>query len=415
MLSFISKSLESIKGKQQSSVLSALLRGAAGGLVLGGTFIAGYSLRDYMVAGFLPWQLSERTQYALLAEAEELLNQHYLFDMPASEELDRGATAGMVASLNDEFTFYVEPETAEIDSTNLAGAFGGIGITLMQREDGRFEVGEVFRENPAFEAGIEPGDIITAVDGTEIIPNETTLDDLVALIRGEIGEVVVLTVERGGDTLDIGITRAEVLLPSVFWRILEEDARVGYIQISRFTSRAPEETQQAVSELSDAGATAYILDLRGNGGGLVDSSVGVVSEFLDSGLVLTEERSNRPTQRFNASRGGSATEEPLIVLVDSGTASASEIVAGALQDRERAMLVGQQTFGKGSVQLILPMSDGSSLHVTTARWFTPDNNPLDGEGLTPDIIIEVPDGAETDVILEAALDELISIMEVSEE
>lgn len=411
MMSFLNKAFGSSESSERPRLAGSVLRGAAGGLLLGGAFIAGYSFRDYSLTGFFPWQQSARVEYALLAEAEGLLNQHYLFDLPTAIERDRGATAGMVASLNDDFTFYVEPETAEIDSTNLAGVFGGIGVTLRQREDGQFEIAEVYRDNPAFEAGAEAGDIITAVDGIEIVANETSMDDLVALIRGEVGDEVTITVLRSEETIDLEITRAEVLLPAVFWRILEEDPRVGYIHITRFTGRAPDEVEQAVEELTESGAVAYILDLRGNGGGLVDSAVDVASMFLNGGLILTEERTNRPIQRFNATRGGEVTEEPIVILVDSGTASASEIVAGAIRDRDRGILVGQQTFGKGSVQLILPMSDGSSLHVTNARWFTPDNNPLDGAGLEPDIIVEPDDSAEGDVVLFAGLDEIASQIE----
>lgn len=414
-MGFLNKAFEEGAEKVPASVAMSVLKGAAGGLLIGGTFVAGYTFRDYSATGLLPWQEGARTEYQLLSEAESLLNQHYLFDLPDSTTLDRGATAGMVAAVGDNFTFYVEPETAEIDSTNLAGVFGGIGVTLITREDGQFEVGEVYRDNPAFEAGMLTGDIIVAVDGTEIVAGDTSIDDLVALIRGDVGDPVTITVARGIEELDIEIIRAEVLLPSVFWRILEEDGRVGYVQITRFTGRAPEELEEAINDLSDDGAEAYILDLRGNGGGLVDSSVDVASVFLDGGLILTEERANRPIERFNASRGGAATEEPLIVLVDSATASASEIVAGALRDRDRAVLVGQQTFGKGSVQLILEMSDGSSLHVTTARWFTPDNTPLDGAGLTPDIVIEIPEGTEQDIVLEAGLDEITSILEAINE
>jgi carboxyl-terminal processing protease len=196
--------------------------------------------------------------------------------------------------------------------------------------------------------------------------------------------------------------RAEVLVPSAFWRILDEDARIGYIQLTRFTDRAPEEVRQALSELEAQGAQVIVFDLRDNGGGLVDSSTEIAGEFLDGGVILYEDRRNADEQVFNAPRGGHALDIPLVVLVNQNTASASEILVGALQDRDRARVIGQKTYGKGSVQLILPLSDGSSIHVTTAQWFTPDHHRLETQGLTPDIEVQPVEGI--DAVLQAAVE-----------
>jgi len=398
-----SQTLQGVSSEGKPGILGSILRGAIGGLLLGGAFIGGYTYRDYS-AGLGIFGTDSKTSYAILEEAEMLLRQHYLYDLPANEELDRAATAGMVSALDDPYTFYVEPETAAIDSSNLAGSFGGIGISIGQNDIGQFVVAEVFRDNPAFYAGIEVDDIIIAIDGEPIDNGIDTIDDLAASIRGDVGDPVTLTIDRNGQTLDFTMERAEFLVPAAFWRILEEDPRIGYIQLTRFTGRAPEEIDTAVDELRTDGASAFILDLRDNGGGLVDSAVGVSSIFMDGGLILTEERTNRPTQRFTAQQGGSALDETLVILVNSNTASAAEIVAGAMQDRDRATIIGEQTFGKGSVQLILSMSDGSSLHVTNAEWFTPNNNPIQGQGLTPDVTVDAVEGEDSSLL--AALDYL---------
>jgi carboxyl-terminal processing protease len=314
--------------------------------------------------------------------------------MPGEPALVYGAARGLVSSLNNQYTYFVEPEAAEVDEDALSGRFGGIGAEITRDEAGQFVIARVYRDNPAYEAGVQAGDIIVAVDGVTVDPAAPDMDDVLAAIRGEIGEPVTLTLSRGGQTFDVEIVRAELLIPSTFWRVLEEDPQIGYIQVTRFTGRTPDEVDTAIAELEASEVEAYVLDLRDNGGGLVDSAVSVVSEFLNGGVVLYEQRRDTGEQVFNASRGGSALEAPLVVLVNAGTASASEIVAAAIQDNDRGILIGQQTFGKGSVQLIRELSDGSSLHVTTAEWYTPDHNRIEGQGLVPTIEVAAVEGQD---------------------
>jgi len=204
-----------------------------------------------------------------------------------------------------------------------------------------------------------------------------------------VGTDVVLTVEREGveAPLDLVVTRAIIETPSVTWRILEEDPTIGYIQLTSFTERTNDEMNQAFDELSTQGANAYILDLRNNGGGLLDTAVNVTSQFLRDGVVVREDRQNEGERVYDVRSGGRVLDQPVVVLVNGGTASASEIVAGALQDYNRATLIGERTFGKGSVQLIYELSDKSRLHVTVAKWFTPNGNVIDGTGLSPDVEI----------------------------
>jgi carboxyl-terminal processing protease len=244
------------------------------------------------------------------------------------------------------------------------------------------------RDRPAELAGLMAGDILIKVDGVDILPEMPT-DDIVMLIRGEVGTEVVLTVEREGveTPVDITITRAIIETPSANWRVLEEEPTIGYVQLIAFTERSAEELDDAFDELAAQGAESYILDLRGNGGGLLDASVNVASQFLRDGVVVREDRQNEGERVYEVRGGGKVLDQPLVLLVNGGTASASEIVAGALQDYERAVLIGEKTFGKGSVQLIYELSDNSRLHVTVAKWFTPNGHVIDGTGLMPDIEI----------------------------
>lgn len=386
-----------------NEAVRAALRGIGFGLILSLVFAAGFFYRD-----FINKPPQSTTSFALLTEADGILEKYYVKPMPDDAARIHGALKGLVASLDDPYTFYVEPEVAKVDSTALAGKFGGVGIEISRDAQSQFVISKVYIDNPAAKAGAMEGDIITSVDG---IPVDTSTSDdtaLLAAVRGDVGTEVVLTVKRGDKSLDLKMVRVEVQIPSAFWKLAEGDKRIGYIQIVRFTDRTPDELKRALTELKEQGAKAYVLDLRGNGGGLVDSAVRVASQFLNGGPVLYEHSRTDGDVNFNASTDGIAHDVPLIVLVDGNTASAAEIVSGALHDRNRAKLVGQKTYGKGSVQRIEPLSDGSSLHVTYAEWFTPNHHPLQGVGLTPDIVTTPIQGRDVD--LETALSELQKVI-----
>ncbi|MBN1312490.1 MAG: S41 family peptidase [Anaerolineae bacterium] len=374
------------------NIAKAIVQGVAIGAFAGIAFAAGFLYRDRTLT-----TPTAQTSFALIQEADELLANHFLYDLPEDSVRVHGAAQGLAASLNDPYTFFIEPRAAEIDSTNLAGKFGGIGAEIAQDEQGQLVITRVYRDSPAEQAGVQANDIIMAVDDMAVDEAAPNMDETLAAIRGEIGTPVVLTLRRRDTTIDIKIIRAEILIPSTFWQLTETAPQIGYIQIVRFTERSPEEVSQAIKELRAQGAKSYILDLRNNGGGLVDSAVEVAGVFLEGGVILYERNRLAEEKVFNASRGGVAIEEPLVILVNANTASASEILAGAFQDRERATLVGQQTFGKGSVQLILALSDGSSLHVTTAEWYTPDHHRIEEEGLTPDIMIQPVEGSDAEL------------------
>jgi carboxyl-terminal processing protease len=328
-----------------------------------------------------------------------LVEQDFYGDLPSDTQLVYSAIRGALTSLDDPYSIFVEPQPREMERDEFRGSYGGIGAYVSKDDAGNFVLNPIDESQPSAVAGILEGDILLAIDG-QPVSADMTVEDVVVAIRGPLGEEVVLTIRHPAaqESVEITIVRAEIELPSVDWRVLEEDPAIGYIQITRFTERSPEEVQEALDELIEAGVDQLILDLRHNPGGLLHPAVDVADHFLDGGVVLYERKAGGEERSFKATRGGTATELPLVVLVDGGTASASEIVAGALQDLGRATLIGETTFGKGAVQNVYQLSDGSSLHITSARWFTPNQQELHGQGLTPDVVIALGE-ANTDVQL----------------
>jgi carboxyl-terminal processing protease len=385
--------------------------------VLGGVFLialafgSGYVVAAIQSRPLLPpllWEnpvdAASRTgsTLGLFAEAQGLVHRDFYGSLPGNREQIYGAIRGLLAILEDPYTVFVEPIPRQFEQDDLRGSYGGVGMGLH-----RNELGEVvltpFRDSPAAQAGIVADDVLLAIDGVQITPEMDISEDLAGRIRGAVGSEVTLTIRRGETSVDFVVIRQVIEVPSVDWRFLENAPTLGYIQIRSFTDRTPEELAQALDELQEGAAQGLILDLRNNGGGLLQSSIDVADEFLDGGAILFERRGRNGETPYLASAGGRASDTPLVVLVNHGTASASEIVAGAIQDRERGTLIGEVTFGKGSVQLIFDLSDGSSLHVTAARWYTPDRHLLDGVGLTPDILVEADPNNGTDPQLERAL------------
>lgn len=338
----------------------------------------------------------------LIADAQSLLDDHFLGQKPAAAAQVYGAIHGLVETYQDPYTVFVEPQPRAREKDQLAGRFGGIGAYVAVSA-----TGQVFLTpmpgRPAAKAGVQANDELLAVDGKSV--SGKTRDEVVDMVRGEVGAQVTLRIRRGeaGQPLDIVVTREEIENPSVEWRLLENDPTTGYVALRIFGERSVQEMKDAINDLRRQGAQRLILDLRHNPGGLLEVAVDVASQFLTSGRVLNERRSDNETP-YDVRGEGVARDLPLVVLTDEGTASAAEIVAGALQDARRAPLIGAKTFGKGSVQLVFDLSDGSSLHVTTARWFTPAYQEIDGKGLTPDVPVTAGDpAAGGDPALDAAL------------
>ncbi len=377
-------------------LFEAMGRGLVTGLILSAVFLAGFVVR-----GHIPATAQEKSdqQFPLLGEVKSLVDSNYLHDLPAPKDLEYGAVRGYLGALNDPYTFFIDPPVAQNESEVLAGQYGGIGVQVKRDETGAFVL-YPFRDGPAAQAGLVDGDVLVAVNGSEI-PVSERLDVVDRLLRGEVGEgrgVTVTVRSPGADAVrEYTIKFAVVAVPSVIWRPLIEEPTLGYIQILRFTARTPEELRTALTELNAQGVVAYVLDLRQNPGGLLKESVEVASEFLDGGVVFYERQRTGETET-QAAAGGLGLDQPMVVLVDNGTASAAELVAGAIRDRGRGQLIGQKTYGKGTVQLIFRLSDDSSIHITTAEWFTPARAPLEGQGLEPDIsMIPAEDGRDVEL------------------
>jgi carboxyl-terminal processing protease len=261
-----------------------------------------------------------------------------------------------------------------------------------------------FQDSPAIKAGIEDRDILKAING-QPVDLSTAQDVIDQMLRGEVKEgsgveIKVSKIDSG--ELTVFIPFDVINVPSVLWHVLAEDEQIGYVQILRFTSRTPEELVAALQDLNQSDVISLILDLRNNAGGLLQESIAVATQFLPEGEVILYERDHQSERTFNADKGGLATGLPLVVLINQGTASAAELVAGAIRDNERGILIGQTSYGKGTVQQIFRLSDESSLHITSAEWLTPDRAPLDGNGLEPDIPM-IPDVNGRDVEIGEAI------------
>lgn len=365
-------------------------------LLLGGLLIIVCLCLSY-TAGFGVYRLWDELEQTgqprplgVFWEAWERIEHYFYGELPSPRERTYGAIRGTLALLNDPYTIFVEPQPRELERDHMRGFYGGIGVALQRDEEGQ-TVLSPYPESPAEHTGVRDGDILLAIDGNTI-PSEASLDDIRSLLRGEIGTAVTLTLSRPHRSdapptppFDIVVIRGEIQVPSVTWRVLEQAPDVGYIRIESFTERTSSEILSPLQELQQA--KGLILDLRGNSGGLIDSAITVASQFLDNGAVLYHQVGHEQERTSEVQEDGIATDIPLAVLVNGKTASAAEIVASALQDHRRAPLIGESTFGKGSMQLVYDLSDGSSLHVTSAIWLTPDRHQIQGRGLTPDIYI----------------------------
>lgn len=306
---------------------------------------------------------------------------------PASEDdLLHGAAKGMVEAWKDPYTRFVSPSQLKDEEIELEGKYGGLGMYVGDR-DGQILVISPMEDSPAEKAGLKPKDHIVKVDDEVVIG--WTSDRVVQKLRGEPDTNVVIWVSREGedDLLSFDITREIIQLKSVRYEMLSDD--IGYVRLSQFKHNTDDDTRNAVRDLMRQGMRALILDLRNNGGGLLDVSVKISSLFLRNGLVVeTKGRAERANEKYYVDKSMYLTNMPMVVLINGGSASASEIVAGALNDRGRAKLIGEKSFGKGSVQTLFPLTDGSGVYVTIARYYTPSGKVIDHVGLSPDIEVK---------------------------
>lgn len=411
--------------------IKLILGSIVGLILLAATFSAGILVGVFMPAGaqlpivndFLPVQPTAapeqlsatpedmQTLFAPFWEAWNIVHSEFV-DQPLDDvTLMRGAIRGMMEAVGDKQTFYMDPVVYETETSALSGEYEGIGAFVDTTGD-YLSIISPIEGSPAEAAGLRPGDLIIAIDGVDM--TGTPPEEARQKVIGPAGTTVTLSVAREGqeEPLEFIITRAKITIPSVTGKMLEND--IAYIDINQFGDKTTSELNTVLGELLPQNPKGIIIDLRNNGGGYLQTSIEVASEFIDKGVILYERYGDGSRDTYNALGNGRATDLPIVVLVNEGSASASEILAGALQDYERAQLVGVITYGKGSVQQWIPLSDeNGAARVTIARWLTPDERLIDGVGLTPDFTVELTEddvAAERDPQLDKAIQVLIGLI-----
>lgn len=323
--------------------------------------------------------------FAPFWETWDLVHDYYV-DQPVNDEtLMQGAIEGMLGSLDDPHTSYMNPEEFQQANESLEGEYEGIGAWVDITGD-YVKVISPMKGSPADEAGLQPNDIVIGINGEDMtgIPGDLVLQR----ILGPAGTDVTLTIQRETEIFDVTITRAQITVPTVDYEIL--DGNIAYIALYNYGENTTVQLRAALQELLAQNPDGLIFDLRDNGGGYLNTAIEVVSEFISDGVVMYEQYGDGSTYTYEAIPGGLATDIPLVVLVNAGTASASEITAGAIQDLGRGTLVGVTTYGKGSVQNWIALEgDNGGVRVTIARWLTPDGRQISGQGLEPEYVVEM--------------------------
>ncbi|MFN2484534.1 MAG: S41 family peptidase [Candidatus Limnocylindria bacterium] len=354
--------------------------------------------------------------FAAFCEGYERLKTDYV-DPLDDETLADGALKGLFEfGVGDPYSSYMPPDAYQQAREDLSGRFEGIGAEMAVRNeaDPDAECTELsatcllvvvapLADSPAEAAGLRAGDVVRAVDGEPV--DGSTMQDQINRVRGPAGTEVSLTVERGEERLEFTITRAEIVIKEVEARIVKPG--VGYIRLQGFSDKSGDEFRAGLHDLLDDGAEQIIFDLRNNPGGYIVAAQDIASEFIGDGLIFSQESHGEDTREWEAQPGGLATDAsiPVVVLTNQGSASASEIVAAALQERDRATIIGEATFGKNTVQVWAPLENEGGVRITISRWFTPEHHSVAPDGVQPDVAVDVPDDAppEPDLILERAL------------
>ena len=343
-------------------------------------------------------------EFDRLAEVWELLQQEHI----AGQNLDPatvsdGAIRGMLAAIDDPYAAFVDRQQFPLSQQDIQGFFEGIGAEVGIR-DGAITILSPIEDSPADMAGLKPGDVILEVDGESI--RGLGLLEVVGRIRGEKGTTVRLLVRRmsSGASEELTIERGVIPIESV--RLLMQVGRIGHLRITGFTGTTNDDLATAIERFERSKGLGMVVDLRYNPGGLVSSVVDVTSQFIDEGLVLYQIDARGDRRDWNLTPGGLALEIPVVVLVNEFSASASEVFAGAIMDHGRAEVIGATTFGKGSVNKLWPLSDGSGVNFTTARWFTPNGTLIEGEGIVPDVLQDASEDESEDLQLDRAIEAL---------
>ncbi len=360
--------------------------------------------------------------FKLFWDTWDLLSRNYL-DKKALDphKMLYGAIQGMVASLGDPYTVFLPPQQQQSTKEELGGSFEGVGMELGYNSEKRLVVVAPLDDTPAAKAGLKPQDMIIKIDSKDT--GGISLQDAVNLIRGPRGSSVMLTIYRDGEskTRDLNIKRDTIVVKSVTvsFKTTPKSKKVALIRLTRFGEKTFVEWDQAVSRILSEGVSGVVLDVRNNPGGFLDGAVYVSSEFLKGGDVVLQENARGERNSLKVNRVGKLLDLPVVVLVNKGSASASEIVSGALQDTKRAKLVGEQTFGKGTVQESEDLPGGTGIHITVAKWLTPNGRWANATtGFMPDVVVELPKIATSeaklsDTVKDIQLDKALEVLDQS--
>lgn len=328
-----------------------------------------------------------------------VLSNKFYFDQADEEKAADNIYKAYLSSYGDKYTVYYTADEYKKLMESTTGKFYGVGALCSLNEAGGVTVVDAFNDGPAYKAGVRDGDIVIKVDDTDITGMD--LSSAVALIKGEKGIQVKLTVLRDNETLTFSIIRDEITTPTVDYKMLDDF--IGYIQISQFDEVTTEQFKSALTDLKNQGLKGLIVDIRDNPGGMLNVVVNIADEIISKGLIVYTDDVNGNRKEYKGS-SDSELNVPMAVIVNGNSASASEIFAGAMQDYGKAKIVGTQTYGKGIVQTIQPLTDGSAIKYTVAKYYTPKGQDIQGNGVTPDIVVELPKNATEDLQFNAALE-----------
>jgi carboxyl-terminal processing protease len=409
-------------GSPVAWVTSLALAAMVGALL----FVGGYLAAGGQASGSCA---APNAAFEPFCEAYDKLKQQYVDDLD-DEALAEGAIQGMFQfGVPDPFSGYMSPDDYQRALGDLSGRFSGIGAQMGVRNlenpedlEGCSQLSDTcaliviapLRDSPAEAAGLLAGDIVLSVDDESV--NGSTLEEEVNKVRGEAGTDVTLTIRREGETFDLTITRAEIQMQEVEGRMLDDG--VAYVALHSFSDASAEQFHSTVGDLLEQGATSFVFDLRDNPGGYIEAARKIASEFVAEGVIFTQESAGDEVTTWDATGEGLATDPDLelVALINNGSASASEIVAAALQEHGRATIVGQHSYGKNTVQVWAPLENGGGVRITISRWFTPDHHSVAPDGVQPDVVVEVAEGTppERDLYLERAV-EILSGRAVGDE
>jgi len=360
---------------KSSKIILAMVLVIAIALAFGGGFFAGQYTSP-----------SPENGLSIVEEAWNHLKTDYVEPSKlASENITRGAIEGIIAALDDPHMSYISAKDMDIVKSNFEGSFEGIGAVVSIRED-KLTIVSPIKGTPAEAAGIRAGDVILEINGEST--EGMSVDIAVGKIRGAAGTVVSLLVlhEDAAEPVVIEITRAVVEMDSVYFEMRGD---IALMTISQFTNRTETELEKIMPKLDEENARGIILDLRGNPGGILNIVIEVASHFITDGVIVSVRSNQGVIETYNAKDRDITTDLPMVVLVDEGSASGSEVLTGALQDHHRALIAGTVTYGKGSVNILQPLSDGSGIYITTSRWLTPDGHLIEGQGIQPDVTLDI--------------------------